>query len=74
MFFSGNDKIEGYKLQEHVEYTAMTDTGPMNGDQEETNKTTSYHWEIWGSLSQAPKSNVVQSLPVTIKDMPLQEN
>ena len=38
-------RIEGLSLQVYVEGVAKTDIGPINADQENTQKATQYHCE-----------------------------
>ena len=67
-------KIEGLILN-YVEYVAKADIGPMNVDQQETDKAMCYHWETpWGEVLIGPRSNVVQSFSVTVEDTFPQKN
>lgn len=67
---SGNGKNRRLSLQVYVEGLSKADIGPMNTEQQKTDKTTWYHREkTLKGLSQAPKSKVVQSFPVTVEDM-----
>ena len=53
---------------------ANADIGPMNVNQQKTGQPDTIGELLGGGLLQAPKSNVVQSVSVTVEDMPHQEN
>ena len=46
MFPLGMIKVDSLNLLEYVEDVAKADIGPMNVDQQETNKATFYHQEV----------------------------
>ena len=48
-------KIEGLNLLDYVEDVAKANTGPMNADQQKTDKATQYHQETpWRTSHRSP--------------------
>ena len=65
-------RIGRLSLQLYVECVAKANLEPMNEGQQKTDKANKYHWETpWGSLSQTPMMNVVQSFQLLWRSVSL---
>ena len=67
-------KIKGINLLDYVEGMTKANIGPMKQINKRQTRQPDTIGKLLGGLSQAPKSKVVQSFPVTVEDMSHQEN